>query len=496
MQVLKICSAIVLFYVVTVHSQSCSEPDAQVLILGGGMAGVSAANKLSELGITDFLILEAQDRLGGRMRREELAPGVTVNLGANWIQGVDPAQPSLHPIFNLAERCGGLEGYYFDYGDMIVYNSSGSEISKSDALRYNDYHAALEHSIALCSSRQERGLPDISVREALTNGSWVPTTPEDDFVEWLGFDYCAGQPPDVSSLYQSVNLPTYSDFLQQPDNEGRDYFITDRRGYVHLVECLTSNFSTNANSDKRIRLEAVVTQIEHSNDCVCASALESGVSTRYCAPYGIVTFSLGVLKQQQMLFSPPLSDAKREALELFNMSMLQIVYAVYDERFWDDNVQSIGHVHPDRGYFPVILSALHQARSLNLTGFYFDGNIGEDISQQITQLFRSIYGDSVPEPSTVIYHDWLANPYFMGSYSNPRPGANRSVYSKLIAPEGRLYLAGEGTIFSYFGFVHGAYLSGIDTATAIGVQIQASSASKPAQLITLLAVCMITALNL
>ena len=40
-------------------------PDAQVLILGGGMTGVAAANRLTELGITDFIILEGQDRLGG-----------------------------------------------------------------------------------------------------------------------------------------------------------------------------------------------------------------------------------------------------------------------------------------------------------------------------------------------------------------------------------------------------------------------------------------------
>ena len=74
--------------------------------------GVSAANRLAELGTTDFIILEAQDRPGGRMRTEELVPGVNVNVGANWIHDVDPTAPRLHPIFDLAERCGGLNGMY------------------------------------------------------------------------------------------------------------------------------------------------------------------------------------------------------------------------------------------------------------------------------------------------------------------------------------------------------------------------------------------------
>lgn len=111
------------------HSQMCSD-DAEVLILAGGMTGVSAANKLAELGITDFIILEAQDQLGGRLRIQEISPGVNVNIGAEWIQGVDHTQPRLHPLFDLAEKCGGLEGMYSDFDSIITYNSLGIYSSK------------------------------------------------------------------------------------------------------------------------------------------------------------------------------------------------------------------------------------------------------------------------------------------------------------------------------------------------------------------------------
>ena len=72
---------------------SCEKPDAQVLILGGGMTGIAAAYSLHKNGTTDFIILEAQDRIGGRMRTDEFA-GVNVDSGASWMQGVDPEDPS------------------------------------------------------------------------------------------------------------------------------------------------------------------------------------------------------------------------------------------------------------------------------------------------------------------------------------------------------------------------------------------------------------------
>ena len=55
------------------RSQSCSEPDADVLILGAGISGIAAAHTLSASGVTDFLILEAFSRIGGRIRQAELS---------------------------------------------------------------------------------------------------------------------------------------------------------------------------------------------------------------------------------------------------------------------------------------------------------------------------------------------------------------------------------------------------------------------------------------
>ena len=79
----------------------------QVLILGGGVAGILAARKLMEEGITDFAIVEARDELGGRMHSTSFgAPRrqLTVEIGANWIQGTQEGNGPANPILMLARK--------------------------------------------------------------------------------------------------------------------------------------------------------------------------------------------------------------------------------------------------------------------------------------------------------------------------------------------------------------------------------------------------------
>ncbi len=71
----------------------------RVVILGGGMAGISAAHYLAAHGVKDILVLEARERLGGRIFTvsKENKP---LELGAQWIQGGSPA----NSVFNLGNR--------------------------------------------------------------------------------------------------------------------------------------------------------------------------------------------------------------------------------------------------------------------------------------------------------------------------------------------------------------------------------------------------------
>jgi NADPH-dependent 2,4-dienoyl-CoA reductase/sulfur reductase-like enzyme len=74
-------------------------PVERVVIVGAGIAGLSVANALANAGV-ECLVLEARDRIGGRLHTIDLA-GHRVDLGASWIH-----MPLGNPLTAFADHAG------------------------------------------------------------------------------------------------------------------------------------------------------------------------------------------------------------------------------------------------------------------------------------------------------------------------------------------------------------------------------------------------------
>ena len=85
-------------------SAAANDNEHDVIIIGAGMSGVSAAAKLLEHNISDILVLEAASTIGGRVQSTQFGdPAIkqfNVELGANWIHGIGEA----NPVWRLAQR--------------------------------------------------------------------------------------------------------------------------------------------------------------------------------------------------------------------------------------------------------------------------------------------------------------------------------------------------------------------------------------------------------
>ena len=73
-----------------------SDNYCKCIIIGGGIAGLSAASHLTSAGTVDFKLLEARNRLGGRIVTFQIG-GIKAELGANWIHGILG-----NPLYELA----------------------------------------------------------------------------------------------------------------------------------------------------------------------------------------------------------------------------------------------------------------------------------------------------------------------------------------------------------------------------------------------------------
>lgn len=87
----------------------------KVLILGAGAAGITAAKTLHDHGIDDFIVLEGQDYIGGRIKQASFA-GMKVELGANWIQFANEKD---NPLMLLRNKYN-LTGHSSNFNDVSI----------------------------------------------------------------------------------------------------------------------------------------------------------------------------------------------------------------------------------------------------------------------------------------------------------------------------------------------------------------------------------------
>ena len=127
---------------------SKKEINTEVVIIGAGYAGIAAAKKLHKAG-KSFVVVEARNRIGGRVNTEALDCGVSVELGAQWIG------PTQHHIWNWVKETNTETYETFDSGKNILsYKNKISTykgvIPKIDPISLLDLGLAIERINKLC----------------------------------------------------------------------------------------------------------------------------------------------------------------------------------------------------------------------------------------------------------------------------------------------------------------------------------------------------------
>jgi len=111
--------------------------DKKIIVIGAGIAGLAAAKKLKENGFS-VLVLESQEKIGGRLRTDR-SIGIAFDEGASWIHGPKGG----NPITALAAQSG-ANTYLTDDESLRIYDQSGKEYN-TDLLdtEYDLFEAAL-----------------------------------------------------------------------------------------------------------------------------------------------------------------------------------------------------------------------------------------------------------------------------------------------------------------------------------------------------------------
>ena len=446
--------------------------DADVLIIGAGLAGITAAKTLHERGVTNLLVLEAHDRIGGRLR-SEMFGGMRVEVGSQWLPGVHSAHAiwefpyKKNPMQGSIQACD-LQVVTPTFARRLLYNVTGPFRETNKEMTH--YFRLLDKLRDYSIERKKKRLPDITAKLALEECERDWNLNNNIILKDLIFQMFLIvflQPPESLSLYRGFPM-TMWDFGES------GFLITDQRGSEHLVRCVAGGFNLTEN-DRRLQLNTLVNDVKWNGECVCVTATQGARKKSYCAKYAISTVSIGALQSEVLRFDPPLPKWKQDAINKFGMTHLLKVFVKFNYSFWDqyktfmfierfDKTTGLhNHIQPldSPGYgiqtpTPVLQFSVIDKMADKILSQPLDKTKGE-----ILEVLRSAFPEAlIPEPEDIMITKWKSDPLFGGTSTARLVGITDRDHEDLSAAIGRLYISGSAIHKKYGGYLLGAYYAG------------------------------------
>lgn len=414
--------------------------DADVVVIGAGIAGLTAARALVDAG-RRVVVLEAADRIGGRVRTDR-SLGIAFDLGASWIHGIDG-----NPIAALADAAG-APYVELDFEDVVAFDEGGAVWSDDELTRAEEEYDELIDSLA------DDGDDGVSFAEALAE--WDPNWFDDRLRGFFTSTYLAFDTGGLDELSSTL-------YDEGEVMGGAEVVMAD--GYDRIADHLAAGFDVRLD----VRLGHVVERVTDAGDAVVVTA---GGRT-FTATRAIVTVPLGVLKAGSIRFEPALPRGKLDAIEGVGFSAVTKVLLVWDETFWDD-VDFLVYTPTRRDVFNwfVNVNSLRPGANALMTFAYADearaseARTDDEIVELAMTHLRDMYGD-VPQPVALRRSAWVGDPFTLGAYSFTSVDTRMHHFDALAEPHGRVHFAGEHTDRDHFSTVHGASFSGLRAATEI-----------------------------
>ena len=426
--------------------------DLRVIVVGAGMAGLTAARLLHDSGCR-VTVLDARDRIGGRTWTDH-SLGVPCDLGGSWIHGADD-----NPLTNWC-RTLGIDLVYTHEGDPVFYAGG-----RAQPLARTMDRAAYDFDAVGAKIAHLLETDDGSIRaleDAIAPLLDDPDLTADDrrVLAWIlsvaeGVEGAPARDIAITSWY-----PRESNMVN----------AMPKGGYGQLVD--------DAAAGLEILCNHPVERIDYADDAVTVHAR----GRTFTADAVIVTVPLGVLKAGAITFAPALPAAKQAAIHRIGYGgdgVLNKVTLLFDAPFWDTGATRFNALPDDidqRGAFNTWFSLLPFNGAPMLLGFTngltaatFDRHETDAaIVARALDRLEAMFGRAIPRP--VGYHvtRWLTDPWALGSYSYTHVATqpdDRRVYAAPV--DQRLYFAGEAADTEHYGTVHAALRTGAAAARAI-----------------------------
>jgi len=426
----------------------------RILILGGGLAGLSAAWELVENG-HDVTVLEARLQPGGRVRtlREPFSDNLYADCGASTLPAdhdftmryVDLFGLSLDPWFRKELK-----------GHKMTYYAKDTRLVQGDGTPW---------PIKLSPEEKELGINGMIMKYFMfalqelgdpTAAGWPPTSlaPYDQVtaaqlmrsrgatqgaIDRLGLQLFLDLPAE--GMEETGALWLLRDARLSPGGQ-QIYRI---RGGMDLLPRAFADRLT-----EHLLYGAEVVRIEHSPDNIEVVFERAGVQQRIAAEYLLCTIPFSVLRSIEI--SPALSPAKRKAIDELPYSSCTKIYLQSRRKFWMQDKLS-GFACTDLPIKYVFDSTPTLESSRGILECYISGPKSQPVTamnpkerlefgiQNLAKVFPDVR-DHIEGGTS---KSWIDDPWARGAYAYYKPGQMLELLPHVGAPEGRIHFAGDHT---------------------------------------------------
>ncbi len=419
-----------------------------VIVIGGGFAGVTAAREAALQGCS-VLLLEARDRLGGRTWRGPW-DGASIEYGGQWVHWHQPhtwseitraglrvelSEDPLNAAWYVGEdrRVGGIEER-----DAIARRGWDRFIDGvREALPMpHDPLYAIDELV-----RFDR----LTIDERLEQ---LELSDEEHAVLAAELESLAHAPIDQAGAVSVLRwhaLSGYSLALTQFTG-GR---VTLERGTRALLDAIAGG------APVEHRLETPVAAVRRDGDRVEVQTRSGELASAKAVVVAVPLNVLGAIE-----FSPPLSEGKRAAAALGQASRgIKIFIRARGEPVFHNSIRA-GHPF---GYLDS--DTLLEDGTQMMIGFGPDAESCD--AGDLTAVQRGLDA-IIPGYEAVLAtaHDWLADEFSRGTWAIHRPGWYEHHHAAMQEPEGRVLLAGSDIANGWAGFIDGAIETGLRAGRA------------------------------
>ena len=426
-------------------------PVERVVVIGAGIAGLTVANALTHGGV-DCVVVEARDRIGGRLHTVNLA-GSMVDLGGSWIH-----TPVGNPMRAFADQAGvrcrsanplpELAGFDCGEGRRL----SAAEVETNISLQLEDFPQARGRLLAELGP----GASAADGIEAFVAGAGLAPGPARRARQGMH----ALVEAESADLAERQSLRW---MWNEMEYEGHYFGDVPVGGYRRLAEAMAAGLD--------LRLGVDVAEIVCSANGVRVRGVDG---TSEDGSHVVVTVPLGVLKRGAPRFRPALPPDRLAAIERLGFGRYEKVALRFDEPFWraaglphamifprDSSAPAVWAIGLDAfGAGPVLVFQIFHSAARHVLGAAPD-----DAARWVLDLLAEAIGGSCPAPTAVAVTSWANDRYSGGAYTHIPPGASPADADLLGEPVGaRLLFAGEHTQSARLAYADGAMTSGIREA--------------------------------